>query len=48
MPNTDINIEVLEDLKVIISTENTMYNLNCLNIEDYPQINLEETKILSL
>ena len=44
MPNTDINIEVLEDLKVIISTENTMYNLNCLNIEDYPQINLEETK----
>lgn len=44
MPNTDINIEVLDDLKIIISTDNTIYNLNCLNIEDYPQINLEETK----
>jgi DNA polymerase III subunit beta len=44
MPNTDINIELLEDLKIIISTDNTIYNLNCLNIEDYPQINLEEVK----
>ena len=44
LPNTDINIEVLEDLKVIISTENTIYNLNCLNIEDYPQINLDLTE----
>src|SRR5574344_926955 len=43
MPNTDINIELLEDLKIVISTENTIYNLNCLNLSDYPQINLDET-----
>ncbi len=42
MPNTDINIEVVDSLKIIISTENTIYNLNCLNTEDYPNINLEE------
>ncbi len=44
MPNTDINIEVVDGLKIIISTENTIYNLNCLNTDDYPQINLEEIK----
>ncbi len=44
LPNTDINIEVVDSLKIIISTPNTIYNLNCLNTEDYPQIELEELK----
>ena len=42
LPNTDINIEVLDGLKIIISTENTVYNLNCLDTEDYPNISLDE------
>ena len=41
LPNTDINIEVVDGLKIIISTDNTIYNLNCLKTDDYPQINLE-------
>lgn len=44
LPNTDINIEVIDGLKIIISTENIIYNLNCLNTDDYPKINLEEIK----
>ncbi|MDD2504955.1 MAG: DNA polymerase III subunit beta [Bacilli bacterium] len=44
LPNTDINIEVVDGLKIIISTENTIFNLNCLNLEDYPHISLEEIK----
>ena len=44
LPNTDINIAVIDSLKVVISTENTIYNLNCLNTGDYPQINFETTK----
>lgn len=41
LPDTDINIEVIDGLKIIISTDNTVYNLNCLNSDDYPTINLE-------
>ena len=44
LPTDIINIEVIDGLKVRIYTENSQYNLNCLNTEDYPQINLEETK----
>ena len=44
LPNTDINIEVLDGLKIIISTENTVYNLNCLDTEDYPNITLDEVE----
>ena len=44
LPNTDINIEVIDGLKIIISTENTTYNLNCLDTEDYPNIILEEVE----
>jgi DNA polymerase-3 subunit beta len=44
MPSEDINIEVLDGLKIIISTDSTVYNLNCLDTEDYPAINLEEVK----
>ena len=44
MPNTDINIEVIDGLKIIISTENTVYNLNCLDTVDYPNIALDEVE----
>ncbi len=44
LPNTDINIEVLDGLKIIISTENTVYNLNCLDTEDYPNISLDKVE----
>lgn len=43
MPNDEINIEVIDGLKIRIYTENSQYNLNCLNSEDYPHIVLEES-----
>ena len=39
-----INIEVFDETKIIISTENSEYNLNGINKRDYPNINLEESK----
>lgn len=44
LPNTDINIEVVDGLKIIISTDSTIYNLNCLDLEDYPKMTFETTK----
>lgn len=44
LPNGDINIEVVDGLKIIISTGNTVYNLNCLDTEDYPNISLENVE----
>ena len=44
LPGDDINIEVVDGLKIRIFTDNSQYNLNCLNTEDYPQINLEDSK----
>ena len=44
LPGDEINIEVIDGLKIRIFTDNSQYNLNCLNKEDYPQINLEESK----
>ena len=44
LPSDEINIEVVDGLKIRIYTENSQYNLNCLNKEDYPQIVLEESK----
>lgn len=35
-----INFEVIDNLKILIYTDNSQYNLNCLNSEDYPQIEL--------
>ncbi len=43
MPNDEINIEIIDGLKIRIYTENSQYSLNCLSTEDYPQIILEET-----
>ena len=44
LPDKFINIEVFDELKVIISTENSEYNLNGINKSEYPNINLEESK----
>ena len=42
IPDEKINIEVFDDTKIIISTNNSEYNLNGINKRDYPNINLEE------
>ena len=39
-----INFEVVDELKVIISTENSEFNLNGISDREYPTINLEESK----
>ena len=44
LPSDEVNVEVVDGLKIRIYTENSQYNLNCLNKEDYPSINLETTK----
>ena len=44
LPNTDISIEVLDGYKMIISTDNTEFNLNGVNPEDFPNLDLDETK----
>lgn len=44
MPSDLINFEVIDGLKIKIYTENNQYNLNCLDINDYPDIALEENK----
>ena len=41
LPDKMINLEVFDELKVIISTENSEYNLNGINKTEYPNINLE-------
>ena len=44
MPSDLINFEVIDGLKIKIYTENNQYNLNCLDINDYPDVKLEENK----
>ena len=41
MPSDVVNFEVIDDLKIMIYTEHSKYNLNCLNSLDYPQIDIE-------
>ena len=40
----NIDIEVFDETKIIISTQNSEYNLNGINKREYPNINLEESK----
>jgi DNA polymerase-3 subunit beta len=40
MPSDIINFEVVDGLKIMIYTETSQYNLNCLNSLDYPNIDL--------
>ncbi len=44
IPDNQINLEVFDETKIIISTNNSEYNLNGINKRDYPNINLEENK----
>ncbi|MDD6224052.1 MAG: DNA polymerase III subunit beta [bacterium] len=44
LPDEFINIEVVDDLKIIIYTENSEFNLNGISKSEYPNINLEESK----
>lgn len=44
LPDKYINIEVFDELKILIYTENSEFNLNGINEEEYPNINLEESK----
>jgi len=39
-----INLEVFDEAKLTISTENSEYNLNGINKKEYPNIALEESK----
>lgn len=44
LPDEYIDFEVIDGLKVIIKAKNSRFNLNCLKVEDYPQIRLEYQK----
>ena len=44
IPDDRINLEVFDETKIIISTDNSEYNLNGINKRDYPNINLEENQ----
>lgn len=43
LPNTIVNIEELVDSKLYIYTENTSCNLNCNNVNDFPDLELENS-----
>jgi DNA polymerase III subunit beta len=44
LPNVAINIEEIIDSKISIYTEESSFNLNCNNVEDFPNMELEENK----
>lgn len=44
LPDKYINIEVIDELKILIYTENSEFNLNGISESEYPTINLEESK----
>ena len=44
LPSEFINIEVIDDLKILVYTENSEFNLNGISDSEYPNINLEESK----
>jgi len=44
LPNGNINLELLDETKLLITTKNSEFNLNCLNSNDYPNIEIEELK----
>ncbi len=43
LPNTIINIEELVDSKLYIYTDNSSFNLNCNNVNDFPSLELEDS-----
>ena len=44
LPSDIINIEDLDNSKAVIYTENAKYNLNCFDLEDWPNIDFSESK----
>ena len=44
MPADIINFEVVDGLKIKIFTDNSQYNLNCMEASEYPTIKIEESK----
>lgn len=44
LPDKYINIELIDELKILIYTENSEFNLNGINESEYPSIDLEENK----
>lgn len=44
LPNVDISIEVIDGYKLIITTDNTEFNLNGINPNEFPNLDLDETK----
>lgn len=44
LPDEFINIEVIDELKILIYTQNSEFNLNGISESEYPSINLEESK----
>ncbi len=44
LPDKYINIEVIDELKIMIYTENSEFNLNGISESEYPSIVLEESK----
>lgn len=44
LPDEFINIEVIDDLKILIYTENSEFNLNGISKSEYPNILLEMSK----
>lgn len=44
LPDVDISIEVIDGYKMIISTSNTEFNLNGIDPNEFPNLELEETK----
>ncbi len=44
LPDDTVDIEVVDGLKVIITAKTAHFSLNCLKVEDYPQIKLDYQK----
>lgn len=44
LPDEYINIEVIDELKILIYAENSEFNLNGINKKEYPNISLENSK----
>lgn len=44
LPDKYINLEVVDELKILIYTDNSEFNLNGISESEYPNIGLEESK----
>lgn len=44
LPNDIINIEEVMDSKIYINTKSSSFNLNCNSVNDFPSLELEESK----